>query len=98
MSVPVEEAMLGIRSYMFENVYTNSIAKGQEKKAQRLLEALYHHFMKNFNELPTDYIKLVMEHGEKKESVVCDYIAGMTDQYAIHIYEDLHIPNVWKVV
>ena len=98
MSASVEEAMLGIRSYMFENVYTNSVAKGQEKKGQSLLEALYHHFMKNFDELPIDYIHLVTERGEMKESVVCDYIAGMTDQYAIHIYEDLHIPYVWKVV
>ena len=98
MSAPVEDAMLGLRSYMFENVYTNSIAKEQEKKAQRLLEALYYHFMKNFDELPIDYQNLVKVRGEKKESVVCDYIAGMTDQYAIHIYEDLHIPYVWKVV
>ena len=98
MSASVEDAMLGLRSYMFENVYTNSIAKGQEKKAQSLLEALYHHFMKNFDELPIDYQNLVEVRGEKKESVVCDYIAGMTDQYAIHIYEDLHIPYVWKVV
>lgn len=98
MASSVEEAMLGIRSYMFETVYTNPVAKAQEKKAQSLLEALYHHFMKELNELPKDYIALVEERGEKKESVVCDYIAGMTDQYAIHVYEELHIPFVWKVV
>lgn len=98
MAKDIEDAMLGIRSYMFENVYTNPLAKGQEKKAQSLLEALYHHFMKNFDALPEEYIHLVTERGEKVESVVCDYIAGMTDQYAIHVYEDLYIPFVWKVV
>lgn len=94
----IEKAMLGLRSYMFENVYTNPIAKGQEKKAQNMLEALYHHFMNNFHELPEEYVRLVSERGEKKESVVCDYIAGMTDQYSIHVYENLYVPFVWKVV
>lgn len=63
-----------------------------------MLEALYHHFMNNFHELPEEYVRLVSERGEKKESVVCDYIAGMTDQYSIHVYENLYVPFVWKVV
>ena len=54
--------------------------------------------MKNFDALPKEYRHLVTERGEKVESVVCDYISGMTDQYAIHVYEDLYIPFVWKVV
>ena len=98
MADEIERAMLGLRSYMFENVYTNPIAKGQEKKAQNMLEALYHHFMENFHELPEEYVRLVSERGEKKESVVCDYIAGMTDQYSIQVYENLYVPFVWKVV
>ena len=98
MPEAIEKAMLGLRSYMFENVYTNPIAKGQEKKAQNMLEVLYHHFMKNFHELPEEYVRLVTERGEMMESVVCDYIAGMTDQYSIKIYEDLYVPFVWKVV
>lgn len=98
MAESIETAMLGLRSYMFENVYTNPIAKGQEKKAQNMLEALFHHFMKNFHELPEEYIRLVTEDGEKLESVVCDYIAGMTDQYSIQVYENLYVPFVWKVV
>ena len=98
MAKEIEEAMLGIRSYMFETVYTHPLAKSQEKKAQMMLEALYHHFMKKFDELPDEYVRLVTERGEMMESVVCDYIAGMTDQYAIKVYEDLYIPFVWKVV
>lgn len=94
----IEKAMLGLRSYMFENVYTNPIAKGQEKKAQNMLEVLYHHFLKNFHELPEEYVRMVTERGEMMESVVCDYISGMTDQYSIKIYEDLYVPFVWKVV
>lgn len=98
MAKEIEEAMLGIRSYMFETVYTHPVAKSEEKKAQIMLEALYHHFIKHFDELPDEYIQLVTERGEMKESIVCDYIAGMTDQYAIKVYKDLYIPLVWKVV
>lgn len=98
MPEDIEQAMLGLRSYMFESVYTNPIAKGQEKKAQNMLEVLYKHFMKNFHELPEEYVRLVTERDEMMESVVCDYIAGMTDQYSIKVYEDLYIPFVWKVV
>lgn len=98
MAKEIEEAMLGIRSYMFETVYTHPVAKSEEKKAQMMLEALYHHFIKHFDELPDEYIQLVTERGEMKESIVCDYIAGMTDQYAIKVYKDLYIPLVWKVV
>ena len=68
------------------------------KKAQNMLEVLYHHFMKNFHELPEEYVKLVSGRGEQIESVVCDYIAGMTDQYSINVYENLYVPFVWKVV
>ena len=98
MAEEIEKAMLGLRTYMFENVYTNPIAKGQEKKAQNMLEALYHHFMKNFHELPEEYVGLVTDRGERMESVVCDYIAGMTDQYSINVYENLYVPFVWKEV
>ena len=98
---------LSLSTYNFRNLKNDKIdllskevyfvgENGQGKS--NLLEALYYHFMKNFDELPIDYQNLVKVRGEKKESVVCDYIAGMTDQYAIHIYEDLHIPYVWKVV
>ncbi|NCB99271.1 MAG: deoxyguanosinetriphosphate triphosphohydrolase [Clostridia bacterium] len=98
MPEEIEKAMLGLRNYMFESVYTNPVAKGQEKKAQNMLEVLYHHFMKDFHELPEEYVELVTKGGEKMESVVCDYIAGMTDQYSIKVYEDLYVPFVWKVV
>lgn len=63
-----------------------------------MLEALYYHFVKNFHELPEEYVGLVTDRGEGMESVVCDYIAGMTDQYSINVYENLYVPFVWKVV
>ena len=97
MPEEIEKAMLGLRRYMFEHVYTNPMAKGQESKAQNLLQVLFEHFMKNIHELPADYVALMDERGETKEQIVCDYIAGMTDQYAINVYEELYVPTAWKV-
>ncbi len=97
MPKETEEAMLGLRRYMFEHVYTNPIAKGQEHKAQNLLQALFEHFMKNVHELPPEYIRMGERTGSSREQIVCDYIAGMTDQYAISVYEELYVPTAWKV-
>lgn len=93
----VDRAMKGLRAYMFECVYKNPVAKGEEKKAQSMIEALYEYFMKHFDELPSEYIQMAKDRDERKETVVCDYISGMTDQYSIHRYEELFIPYVWKV-
>ncbi len=93
----VHRAMRGLRAYMFEYVYRNPIAKGEEKKAQAMLEALFKYFMVHFDELPIEFVKMAKDRDEKKETVVCDYISGMTDQYSIHRYKELFIPYVWKV-
>lgn len=97
MSAHIEEAMIGLRKYMFASVYTNPKAKGEETKAQHLLETLYDYFMKNISGMSEEYIRLIEVLGEPKEKVVCDYIAGMTDQFAIDTYEKLCIPSSWKV-
>ncbi|HIU02330.1 MAG TPA: deoxyguanosinetriphosphate triphosphohydrolase [Candidatus Onthocola gallistercoris] len=97
MPQEIEAAMLGLRRYMFDHVYTNPIAKGQEHKAQNLLRALFEHFMENYHELPVEYQEMGERTSASRERVVCDYIAGMTDQYAISVYEELYVPTAWKV-
>ena len=97
MSTDVEEAMLGMRSYMFRHVYTNPKAKNQETKAQNLLCQLYEHYMKYPDQMPAEYLRLMREGKDTKERIVCDYIAGMTDQYTIEIYEELYVPKAWKI-
>ncbi len=97
MSADVEAAMLGLRKYMFANVYTNPKAKGEETKAQQLLERLYDYYNQHIAQMSEEYIYLIEKTDEPKEKVVCDYIAGMTDQYAISVYEELCIPSSWKV-
>lgn len=82
MSEEIGGAMQDLRKFMFQKVYTNPAAKGEEAKAERLLCELYAHYMGHIEILPEQYQRMHSE-GEKKERVVCDYISGMTDQYAV---------------
>ncbi|MGN0341423.1 MAG: deoxyguanosinetriphosphate triphosphohydrolase [Roseburia sp.] len=96
MSEEAFEAMQDLRSFMFQNVYTNPVAKGEEKKAEDLLEKLFFHYMENPMEMPWQYTNMIAE-GESKERVVCDYISGMTDQYAIAKFSEYFVPKAWQV-
>jgi len=97
MSVDIEKAMKHLRTFMFENVYSNPIAKGEEEKAQRLLKGLYHYYSENLKELPDEYHEMMEEKKQSKYRVVCDYLAGMTDQYAISQFQELYMPKSWNV-
>ena len=97
MSPGMETAMHGLRRWMFENVYRNGVAKAEEGKAQRMIEMLYEYYMKHEEELPEEYRQMMEEKNETRERAVCDYIAGMTDIYAIDRFEELFVPQAWKV-
>lgn len=94
MSEPVAAAMKKLREFLFENLYTNPIAKGEEKKAEILIETLYDYYGKHMELLPKDY-HVLMDRGEPKEKVLCDYIGAMTDRFAIAQYEEIYIPKCW---
>ena len=94
MSEPVAEAMKKLRNFMFERVYQNPEAKSEESKAEMLIETLYTHYLKHFEELPAD-MRRMADAGEPVEKIVCDYISAMTDRFAIAVYEELYIPKSW---
>lgn len=96
MSEPVAQAMQKIRKFMFQEVYTNPVAKSEEGKAEALMETLYEHYLKNVDDLPTEFLKLLSE-GEPRERVVCDYVGAMSDRFAISLYEELYVPKSWQV-
>ena len=96
MSGEVEQAMKGLRKFMFQNVYQNPMAKGEEERAKDLLSRLFYYYNKNIDALPKLYLKM-LEEGEKRDRVVCDYIAGMTDRYAIAKFEEFFMPKAWQV-
>ncbi len=96
MSESVGYAMKELRKFMFTNVYTNPAAKSEEIKATKMLTEMYYHFLENIDDIPEEFRIKAMSRGEEKERVVCDYIAGMSDQYAIHIFSNIFIPKGWN--
>lgn len=97
MSDEMYKAFMGLRTYMFENVYTNTLAKSEEEKATYVINYLFEYYMKNIDEMPLEFVKLI-ENGDSKERAVCDYIACMSDQYATNIFKNLMIPKTWNVM
>ena len=96
MSPGMEEAMQGLRAWMFAHVYTNPVAKAEDGRVAKLITSLYDYYYIHIKELPPEYQRL-MDRGQKRERVVCDYIAGMSDIYAIDTFERLFVPKAWKV-
>ncbi len=96
MSQEVEHAMRNLRRFMFEKVYRNPVAKREEERAEGLLSRLYQYYIEHIDILPAWYLAM-MDQGQTKERVVCDYIAGMTDQYAIAKFEEYFMPKAWQV-
>ena len=97
MSEPVENALKALRQFMFENVYTNPVSKGQEYKAEGLVESLYKYYAHNWKEMPELQLRMIGE-GTPVEVAVCDYISSMSDRFAIMKYNELFIPKTWDVL
>jgi len=95
MSDAVFSAMMELRSFMFDAVYTNKAAKGEDEKAKRILCMLFETFIKHPDQLPPDSVLNLERFGA--EQTVIDYIAGMTDNYAIHKFNELFVPKKWMV-
>lgn len=95
MDESVGTAMKNLRAFMFERVYKNPVAKGEESKARRILQELYGYYIKHPDAIPIDFQPQIDFDG--MERVVCDYIAGMTDKYAMYKYDELFIPLAWQV-
>ena len=84
-----------LRDFMFKSVYFNPKAKIEEQKANKMIEFLYDYYMKNIDKLPSFYIGLIDKWGE--DNAVTDYIASMTDTFAVKAFEDLFVPNCWNI-
>ena len=95
-SPQVGEAMLALKDFMFDSVYTNPMAKGEEGKAQDMLRRLFEYYQRNPDCLPDDFQAIRAEEGIDR--AVCDYIAGMTDPFAVETFKTLFIPKGWTVL
>ena len=94
MSPEVLDATLKLRDFLNENVYINPAAKSEEVHAMDMLARLYEYLVKNPDKMPSEFLR---DDGDSIERKVADYIAGMTDRYAINLFEDLFIPKLWKL-
>ncbi len=90
--------MQGLRTWMFDHVYKNEMPKAEEGKAQQLIVSLYDYYMEHVDQAAGGIPADDGNSGEKKERVVCDYIAGMSDIYAIDQFEELFVPKAWKSI
>ena len=95
LSPNVDKALSDLRAFMFENVYRNPVAKSQESKAKDMLKRLYEYYYDHPEAIPADFQPQLSFDG--MERTVADYIAGMTDNYAVDKYTELFIPAGWHI-
>ena len=93
MSEPVYAQFDALREFMFERVYRNPVAKSEEDKAKRMIRELFAYYLEHLELLTGEYAKYLEEDG--KERAVADYIAGMTDNYAVSEYVRIFVPKAW---
>ena len=95
MSPEVEKAHRILKQFMFDSVYTNPVAKGEEGKAQGIIEKLYQYYSDNVDKLPAFFKEIADQDGVPR--AVCDYISGMTDQFAVTQFKELFIHKSWNI-
>ncbi len=93
MDADVLAAYDALHTFMYEAVYLNDYAKREEKKVPNLIESLFDYFVHHPDRLPESMQVIAQEDG--KAQAVCDYIAGMTDRFAVDLYSNLFIPKAW---
>ena len=94
-SEAVGRAMAELKTFMFESVYFNPMAKGEEGKAEDMVCLLFDYYIKHTDKLPSEYQDILVREGA--ERAVVDYIAGMTDTYAVEKFGELFVPMRWVV-
>jgi len=97
LSPQIGDAMIGLRTFLFDNVYLSPRAKEDEPKAKGVVKALFEYYVEHINEVPEEYLRSKDgKHVEHVQSCV-DFVAGMTDRYALRLYKDLFIPSSWQL-
>lgn len=95
MSPEMQEAIRIFHGFMYDAVYLNQRAKGEEHKVTGIVEGIWSYYHKNPDRLPADYHSI--RETEGLDRAVCDYISGMTDGYCMEVYSKLFIPAAWSV-
>ena len=93
MSAPCSTRCCGFASFLFEAVYENSIATAEFKKASDILTGLW----EKVRERPEEFLDLRTVEREGLDVATRDFVAGMTDRYAVRLFEQLFIPKPWSI-
>lgn len=96
MEDEVYEATMELRQYMFKRVYLDDVVKSEEEKIKRLLTELYKFYEEDLNRIPNNHLSIYENHEDKGE-IVTDYIAGMTDTFAMKQIKNIFIPKGWSI-
>ncbi len=89
----VQQPFDELHAFMFDNVYTNPVCKGEETKAMEIIVRLYDYFLNNPDRIGKAYHYIIEEEGVHRAA--CDYIAGMSDRYLLAVYKKIFIPDSW---
>lgn len=95
MSDEVLAATNALREFMYSNIYLGSEAKNEDTKVNSVIQMLYEHFIEHHEQLPADLLQINHERSEPIERAVVDYIAGMTDRYALKVFNEIYVPKTW---
>lgn len=94
MEPDIAAHMNALHDFMYEAVYRNPVAKGEEGKCEDIVRFLYRYYMAHPEKLAGEYLLIADRDGT--ETAVCDYIAGMTDRYAVTVFEEITVPKSWS--
>ncbi len=95
MTSEIEDATMKLREFMFERVYNQKALKEEEERASRMITALYDYYAKNIDKLPAIFKNKIESDG--KDTVLCDYISGMSDSYVVKTFDEIFVPRKWEV-
>ncbi len=95
MSEEIKDKTDKLRTFLFDNIYFNPTAKSEDKKSKYILENLFKYYLKNIEKIPNLYIEDMDNKNFNKQELVKDYIAGMTDRYAIKLFKEIYLPSPW---
>ncbi len=96
MDPQIEPYFQDLHTFMYDHLYLNSEAKREEGKVDGMLAALFTYYVENPDRLPAEYARIREQEGVQR--AVCDYVAGMTDNYALELYHERFIPRGWAMV
>lgn len=98
MDSEIGQATIDLRKFMFDKVYFNKTVKSEDKKVSLILEQIYNYYKINIDKLPKEFISTSEDLELTEDDMITDYIAGMTDRYAIHCWKNLFMPKHWSIM